>query len=224
MFDLDQLGEVFSTLRRNALRSILTAVGVFWGVFLLIAMVGMGNGLEQGTKKGMRGLATNSLYIWGQRTSEPFAGMQPGRYVRLTLEDAEALRSVVGVKVVAPRVSLGGRRATQGVKRGEKEASATIMGDVPNYLTIQPMEIDGRFINVLDMEHRRKVAVIGSRIRELLFKKDEDPIGEQINVGGVDFLVVGVFETTKTGDSGARHAATVYTPLTTFQRSLTKWP
>jgi putative ABC transport system permease protein len=221
MFDLDRFREVLDTLRRNAVRTLLTAVGVFWGVFMLIVMVGMGNGLESGTKKGMRGLATNSLYIWGQRTSVPYAGLQPGRRVKLTIEDAEAMAGVPGVAVVAPRVALGGRRATQGVKRGDKEAMATVMGDTPQYRIVKPMEIEGRFINPFDMDQRRKVAVIGTRVRELLFEKGEEPIGESITVAGVDFMVVGVFETAQTGDAGARDAATVYVPLTTFQKALT---
>ncbi len=224
MFDLDRFREVFETMRRNMLRTVLTAVGVFWGVFLLIIMFGMGNGLEAGAKQGMRGLATNSLYIWGQRTSVPFRGMQPGRYVKLTLDDAAALRQVPGVAVVAPRVGLGGRRSSQAISRGDKSASGEVMGDVPDYLHVQPMEIDGRFINELDMDQRRKVAVIGERVQELLFKEDEQPIGQSITVAGTDFMVVGVFKTTQTGDQGARESSRVYVPLTTFQRALTNSP
>jgi len=224
MIDLDRFHEIGQTMRRNALRTVLTAVGVFWGVFLLVIMVGFGNGLEEGTRKSMSGLATNSLYIWGGRTSVPYRGTTPGRFVRLTLEDAESLATLDGVRVVAPRVSLGGRRATQPVSRGIKSDTFGVMGDTPQYLEVEPMDIEGRFINHLDMEHRRKVAVIGERVREVLFEPDEDPIGEQIDIAGVDFMVVGVFQTQQTGDRGARHAATIYTPLTTFQKALSSSP
>ena len=220
MLDLDTIFEVFQTLRRNKLRTALTAVGVFWGVFLLIVMVGFGNGLETGAKKGMMGTVTNSLFVWGQRTSVPFAGLTPGRRVRLTLDDARALESVAGAGVVAPRVSLGGRRSSQNVTRGNKSGAFSVMGDVPEFLRLEPMAIDGRFINRIDMREHRKVCVIGKRVKELLFAADEDPIEKRIKIAGIDFMVVGVFQTEATGDRGARHAATIYTPLTTFQRAL----
>lgn len=220
MFDLDTFGEVLQTLRRNALRTVLTAVGVFWGVFLLIVMVGFGNGLETGAKKNMMGSVTNSLFMWGQRTSVPFAGLTPGRRVRLTLDDAKALAQVAGVDVVAPRVSLGGRRSSQSVTRGNKTGTFSVMGDVPEFLRVEPMAVHGRFINHLDMVERRKVAVIGKGVVELLYPGGEEPIGATLKIQGIDFMVVGVFETEATGDRGDRQAATIYTPLTTFQRTL----
>jgi putative ABC transport system permease protein len=223
--DFDRFEEVIGTLRRNLLRTTLTAIGVFWGVFLLIVMVGMGNGLESGTKKSMSGLATNSMYIWGQRTGVPYLGMSPGRQIKLTMEDADALVLIDGVRTVAPRVSLGGRRSTQAVTRGSKSGDFTVMGDTPDYLAVQPMDVRGRFINRLDMDRRRKVAVVGSRVVKLLFGPEaSDPIGESIQIRGIDFTIVGVFDTTQTGDQGERHAGTVYTPLTTFQKALNPWP
>jgi putative ABC transport system permease protein len=224
MIDLDRFQEIGQTMRRNLLRTILTAVGVFWGVFLLVIMVGFGNGLEAGTRKAMSGLATNSLYIWGGRTSMPYRGQAPGRFVRLTLDDAEALAQLDGVRVVAPRVSLGGRRSTQPVTRGKKSDSFTVMGDTPQYLIVEPMKIEGRFINHRDMVKRRKVVVIGERVREMLFSPKEDPIGESITVQGVDFTVVGVFATEQVGERGTRHASTIYCPLTTFQKALSNSP
>ena len=109
MFDLDNWIEIGSTLRRNALRTALTAVGVFWGVLMLIVMVGFGNGLQGGVQNDMAGLATNSLYVWGERTALPFAGLSPGRYVKLTRADALALEhEIPQIDAVAPR---GRRRA-----------------------------------------------------------------------------------------------------------------
>jgi putative ABC transport system permease protein len=225
VLDFDRFEEVLGSLRRNLLRTTLTAIGVFWGVLLLIVMVGMGNGLETGAKKSMSGLATNSMYIWGQRTSVPFQGMSPGRRVRLTLEDAEALGKMEGVRLVAPRVSLGGRRSTQAVTRGTKTGNFTVMGDTPEYLIVQPMEIRGRFVNKLDMDRCRKICVVGTQVVKELFGKDaEDPIGDTIQVRGIEFTIVGVFETNQTGDRGERHASTIYTPLTTFQKALNPWP
>ncbi|RLB66139.1 MAG: ABC transporter permease [Deltaproteobacteria bacterium] len=224
MIDLDLFGEIFSTLRRNAMRTALTAIGVFWGVLLLIVMVGFGNGLETGTRNSMSGLVTNSMYIWGQRTSVPYRGQSPGRFVRMTMDDVKALQPLPGVDVVAPRVSLGGRRATQSVTRGEKTGSFEVMGDTPEYLRLQPMDIHGRFVNHIDMVRKRKVTVIGSRVAEVLFPGGDEPIGQSIKIKGIDFMVVGVFRTRQTGERGARHAATVYTPLTTFQKALSSSP
>jgi putative ABC transport system permease protein len=191
---------------------------------LLIVMVGFGNGLEDGTRQGMSGLATNSLYIWGQRTSVPYLGQSPGRFVRLTIDDADALARHEGVDVVAPRVSLGGRGGANAVSRGTKSDSFEVMGDVPEYLRLEPMDIDGRFVNRLDMRERRKVAIIGSRVAEVLFAKGEDPMGQSIRIKGVEFTVVGTFESRQMGERGARHAATIYIPLTTFQKALSASP
>ena len=224
MFDFDFFLEIGGTMRRNALRTVLTAVGVFWGVLLLLVMMGFGNGLEAGARSSMSGLVTNSIYIWGQRTSVPYLGQGPGRYVRLTLDDAVALEGIDGVDLVAPRVSLGGRRGSQAVTRGTKSEAFEVMGDTPGYLRLQPMRIHGRFINQLDMKQRRKVAVIGSRVAEVLFARGEEPVGAAIQIKGVEFMVVGVFDTLQSGERGAQHAATVYTPLTTFQKVLSTEP
>jgi putative ABC transport system permease protein len=224
MIDLDLFGEIFSTMRRNGMRTALTAIGVFWGVLLLIVMVGFGNGLATGTRNSMSGLVTNSMYIWGQRTSVPYRGQSPGRFVRMTMDDVKALQPLPGVDVVAPRVSLGGRRASQSVTRGDKTGTFEVMGDTPDYLRLQPMDIQGRFINQIDMTRKRKVTVIGSRVAEVLFPGGDEPIGESIKIKGIDFMVVGVFKTRQTGERGARHAATVYTPLSTFQKALSSSP
>jgi putative ABC transport system permease protein len=221
MLDLDHWHEILSTLRRNALRTALTAIGVFWGVFMLIVMVGFGNGLERGVHKSMSGLATNSIYIWGQRTSVPYDGLSPGRYVGLTIEDAESLYEIAGVTLVAPRVSLGGRRSASVVTRNGKSGDFSVMGDLPAYLQVQPMTfLEGRFLNELDVRKTRKVAVIGTRVAEGLFNPGEPVVGGSISIKGIEFVVVGLFASRQTGDRGEDHAATVYTPLTTFQRAL----
>lgn len=218
MWGLEHFGEVLGTLRRHILRTSLTAVGVFWGVFLLVLMVGFGNGLETGMRKGMSGWATNSMFVWGERTSTAHKGMGPGRYVRLTLDDAAALRRVPGVSLVAPRVQLGGHRGNGSVTRGEKSGEFTVMGDEPDIRLVQPMDIQGRFLNHLDVERRRKVVVIGPLVQQALFADHEEPIGESITIGSIDFMVVGTFKSRQTGDSRERHEVTVYMPLSTFQK------
>ena len=186
MFDLDQWQEIFSTMRRNALRTTLTAVGVFWGVLMLVVMVGFGNGLETGVQKDMAGLATNSFYVWGGRTSIPFEGMQPGKWVEIRSTDAPLLLAgIPEIEAIAPRASLGGRGGSLPVVRKEKSGSFTINGDVPDLRRIQPMTmLQGRFLNELDMEKHWKVAVIGENVLAGLFAPGENPIGESINIKG----------------------------------------
>lgn len=215
----DHFREVFSTLRRNVLRTTLTAIGVFWGVFLLVMMVGFGNGLETGTVQSMSGWATNSMFVWGDRTTVAFDGLSPGRQVRLNLEDADALRRVEGVGVVSPRARLSGRRGTTTATRAGKTVEVHVMGDDPAFQNVKPMTVDGRFLNQLDMNRRRKVAVIGSHVREALFP-GEDPIGQSLTVRGLEFSIVGVSHSKQKGDESKRDDATVYTPLTTFQQAL----
>jgi len=222
--DVDQMLEIGSTLRRNAMRTVLTAVGVFWGVFLLILMVGMGNGLESGVQKSMGRMTTNSFYIWGQRTSVPFRGQTPGRRIRLTMDDATALAQTEGVQIIAPRVSLGGRRATQPVTRDDKSGSFSIYGDTPERFRVYPVILEGRFINPIDMDRKRKVCVIGATVVEQLFAPDENPVGQAITIQGSEFTVVGTFTTEATGDTGDRDAKMIHIPLTTFQKALSNTP
>ena len=226
MFDLDNWIEIWSTLRRNALRTALTAVGVFWGVLMLIVMVGFGNGLQGGVQKDMAGLTTNSLYVWGERTALPFDGLSPGRYILLTRADALALEHAIPqIDAVAPRVSLGGRGGGDTVTRGDRSGTFNVSGDVPSYIRIQPENVVfGRFLNELDLEGRRKVVVIGNHVAEVLFPSVADPIGQSIRIKGTEFLVIGVFRPMATGDRGDRMGNTIHTPLTTFQQALRPEP
>jgi len=226
MFDLDGWQEILSTLRSNVLRTVLTAVGVFWGVFMLIAMVGFGNGLQSGVHKEMGGLAEKSVFVWGDRMTLPYAGIQPGKWIEITRADGTALESQIpDIDVVAPRASLNGRGQGDVVTRGDKSGAFSIMGDVPSYLRIQPEVItSGRFIDQLDIDRHRKVAVIGNRVAEILFPPGKEPVGESIRIRGMDFLVVGVFHTEIVGDRGDRFANTIHTPLSTFQQVLNPVP
>src|SRR5688572_2438366 len=109
MFDLDHWQEVLSTLRKNPLRTVMTAWGVFWGTFMLVLMLGFGNGLEQGVQRNMLGFAPNNVYMWGNNTSKPFKGIPVGRWVRLDVDDiTEIKKSVRELDAIAPRIQLGG--------------------------------------------------------------------------------------------------------------------
>ncbi|WP_434419248.1 ABC transporter permease [Nannocystis pusilla] len=221
MLDVDRWQEIWGTLRRNRLRAVLTACGVFWGVFMLIVMLGFGHGLSEGVRRGMAGFASNSMYVWPQRTLMPHDGLAPGRFVRLTLDDAAAVRAGVrGIRVVAPRNELGGgRRGAANVRRGGKTGSFRVAGEIAEIELIQPVVLErGRFLNPLDLAERRKVVVIGAAAREQLFAPGEDPIGASIEIRGAYFMVVGVFRSPQTGDEAERHNTTLFVPLTTYAR------
>ena len=197
MFDRDSWQEIFHTLKKNKLRTFLTAFGVFWGIFMLIIMLGSGNGLENGVTSGMGGFASNSFFVWAERTSMPYKGFPRGRFFNFRNDDIQALRdNIPEIEYIAPKIrgwSVGD--GTNNTIRKDKTGAFSIMGEYPVWIKIDPMEmIEGRFINELDIEEARKVAVIGTRVREVLFEPDENPIGDHIRIQGVYFKVIGVFK------------------------------
>ncbi len=221
MFDLDHLQEIWTALAKNRLRTFLTAFGVFWGIFLLMLLLGSGNGLKNGIDAGFSGVATNSFFVWGMRTSKPFAGLLAGRAIEFTNADVEELRrQVPEAKVIAPRLQLGGFRGGATATRGIHTGAYRIMGDMPEIATIQSLSVTrGRFLNRLDLEEKRKVAVIGTRVREVLFDKEEEPIGEGIRINGVEFQVIGLFRSRQTGNDGEQDAETIFVPFSTYQQA-----
>ncbi len=221
LFDLDHWQEIRIALMRNRLRTALTAFGIFWGIFLLMVMLGSGSGLRNGVMQDFGGGATNSFFIWTQRTQKPFAGMPAGRRIQLTNADVQAIRDKVQeVEVVAARNQLGGFAGGNNVTRGRKAGAFSVMGDHPEIQRIQSLEIEvGRFLSPIDIDERRKVAVIGTRVREVLFERGEEPIGASIVIQGVYFQVVGVFKSAQSGDDADRDAQTLFVPFTTFQRA-----
>ena len=217
MLDWDTWQEVWATLRENKLRAFLTALGVFWGVFLLILMLGIGNGLERGVIRNLSGLTNYSVYVWPQRTSLPFKGLKPGRYVRLNDADIAAVGRTPGVEHVAPRLSLGNWRGPQVVSYGAKKAAFTVMGDSPQFAFVEPLISSyGRFINQRDMTEERKVVVLGQEAHKTLFGS-ADPIGKYVQIKRVYFQVVGVVGTRKSGDEADKILSSVYVPFSTFQ-------
>jgi putative ABC transport system permease protein len=221
LFDLDHWREIAVALGKNKLRTGLTAFGVFWGIFLLVVTLGSGTGLENGVTAGFRGTATNSFFLWTQRTSKPWRGMPPGRAIQMNNEDVVALRQQVPeLEIVAPRNQLGGYMGNNNVSRGTKSGAFGVMGDQPEILRIEALDlVAGRFLNPYDLEERRKVAVIGTGVRDVLYAPGEDVLGTQIKVQGVYFKVVGMFKSQRSGDEAERENQAVYVPFTTFQQA-----
>jgi putative ABC transport system permease protein len=218
--NLDRWREVLQALRRNPLRTTLTACGVFWGVFMLVAMLGFGNGLERAVMQSMGSWAANTVFVWTEQTSKAYAGRQPGRRVVLREDDMEALRTRVrGVELVVPRNTAGGWGGNTLVSRNGRSDNYSVNGDLPEYELLEPLVFErGRFLDPGDVRDRRKVAVIGARVREHLFLPGEDPIGQTIRLGTAELTVVGVFHSTASGSQADWQNGRVFIPRTTFAR------
>jgi len=220
IFDLDKWHEIYFALRKNPLRTFFTAFGVFWGIFMLIIMMGAGEGLYNGAKAGMGGMATNSIFMWTQNTSMPYKGFQRGRYYRFNNDDTQALMDKIPeIDVVAPRLQGWGGEGNNNVVRGERTGGYNIQGDYPAINLIDPVTINsGRFINDFDLQEKRKVAVLGVRVVNDLFKPNENPLGEYIQIQGVYFRVIGTFQSIKGDHQADRDNQSIFIPFTTLQK------
>lgn len=221
MFDLDKWEEIWLTMMQHKLRTALTAFGVFWGIFMLVILLGAGNGLRNGAMQNFD-IAKNAVFAWTAETTVPFDGFDAGRSIQLDNEDLAALRRLDEVDIIAPRLQVGNRFSGQAlpIVRGDKSVAFAIMGDAPEFLEIKPYILEqGRFLNQFDMQRTRKVAVIGRRVRDELFDPEENPIGDYVRIGGVPFQVVGVFDTRVMGEQAINELQTVHIPLSTAQRT-----
>ncbi|MCP3931989.1 MAG: ABC transporter permease [Bacteroidetes bacterium] len=190
MFDKDKWQEIFGTMRKHKLRTALTALGVFWGIFMLVFVLGMGKGLENGVFKDFGARAKNVMYVWAGRTSKPYKGFRAGRRARLTLEDVIAIKNnIPEVETVAPRLTLGNML----IIHKDKSENYQVRGELTDMIRIEPLVMkEGRYINENDVAENRKIAVIGTRVKEVLFG-EKNCLGEYIRVRGIEFRVVGVF-------------------------------
>lgn len=223
IFDPDLWQEIFHTLKKNKLRTFMTAFGVFWGIFMLIIMLGSGTGLENGVNSGMGNFATNSMFVWTQRTSIPYKGFPRGRYFNFRNDDIDALKTnIPEIQYLAPKIQgWSAGDGTNNTTRKDKSGAFSIMGEYPEWNRIDPVEmLGGRFLNIKDIEERRKVAVIGTRVQEVLFEPGEDPVGEYIQLQGVYFRVVGVFKPLNTNiNFGGEKEQSIIIPFTTLQKT-----
>ena len=213
-----ELAQVFL---RNPFRTFLSSLGVGWGLFMILITVGASNGLEKGVKADMGNRVKNSAFIWGKSTSMAYKGYPRKRKIELTSSDVEYLvENATTLQAVAPRNQLGGWRGENNVTHDLKSAACGVFGDVPVYKDIDPVIVtEGRYINQRDLDDRRKVAVIGTRVRQSLFSRDEEVLGSHIQIQGVNFTVVGVFKSQQTGEDAEESENSIFTPYTTFNRA-----
>ena len=221
LFSYDTWQEIYHSLRNNKLRTFLTMIGVAWGMFLYVALLGAAKGMENGFDKLFSGFATNSIFLWAQNTNIPYAGFPKGRTMELNLEDIALLeRKIPEIDYISPQSSKG-NFGTQGelMSRNGKSETYTLNGDFPigNKISEKKL-IFGRYLNDVDIAQSKNVIVIGEEIYKNFFdhKKNENPIGKSINVKGMYFNVIGVFNIKRFGPMESSRAA--YIPLSTYMK------
>ncbi|MDD3788460.1 MAG: ABC transporter permease, partial [Petrimonas sp.] len=219
LFDLDRWYEIWVTITHNKSRSFLTAFGVFWGVFMLVLMVGAGNALQQGITSQVRGFASNSCFFWSQNTTQPYKGFRKNRRWDMLNSDIPVItRNVPEAQYISPM--LFGGSSDKNVFRGDKSGSYQIKGCYPVYDKIEKSEIiKGRYINDIDIAQKRKVCMIGERVYEVLFQTGEDPVGKAIKVNGIYFQVIGVARRMGNVSIGGSTDESVILPFTTMQQA-----
>ena len=220
LFDKDTWQEIFGSIQKNKIRTIITMIGVLWGIFIYIALSGSSKGLDNGFERQFQSIASNSIFVWAQSTSLPYAGYKSERNITLKIQDAEVLKKQVkNIKFIAPRIVAGVFGSAGGsIVRGTKTGTYSVYGEYPEYIKIATSKIydGGRFINQSDIEDDRKVCVIGERTQLELFEEDEDPIGKFISINKINFRVVGVHKFVQGGGFG--DDGDIYIPFTTFKK------
>ncbi|MFY9242627.1 MAG: ABC transporter permease [Polaribacter sp.] len=213
LFDSDTWQEIYGSIRKNKVRTSITIIGVLWGIFLLVVLLGAARGMENGFKKIFGDFATNSVFVWTQSTDTPFKGFQKGRTFRLKMNDIEALKTEYAdeIKLLAPR-----NQTNNLIVHNFKSGNFQVSGDYPVLDQIQKKNlIYGRFINENDILSSAKVTVISEDMYKQLFDKGVMPIGEYIKINSINYKVIGVY-----GPSNAidLDGDTAYIPFSTFKR------
>jgi putative ABC transport system permease protein len=215
MFDLDTWHEIFSTIKKNRLRTFLTGFSVAWGIFMLIILLGSGRGLENGVRNQFKGSVNNGIWISAGRTTMPYQGYKPGRDIKFTNEDYERVKSTIdGIDVISARSWIN---INNTISYKNEYGNFTISPCHPGYAIIKDVKLEeGRFINDMDLQKYRKVVAISTIVRDALFKNGDNAkaVGKYIKISGVPFKVVGVFSDEGPEDEQRR----VYIPIYTAQR------
>ncbi|MEN8117075.1 MAG: ABC transporter permease [Bacteroidota bacterium] len=209
MFDIDKWQEILATIKKNKLRTFLTGFSVAWGIFMLMILLGSGNGLSNGVAENFMRDAINGMWLWSGRTSIPYHGMKEGRQIQFTNADYDILKDLKGIENTSGRYYINGNHFAYGNEHGDYTA-VTCHPDLRSTENIEIVE--GRFVNQVDISQTRKTVVLGKDIYDALFK-DEEAIGEYVRVNNIPFKVVGICK-----ESGGTRHRRAYIPVTTAQR------
>jgi putative ABC transport system permease protein len=209
MFDIDKWQEILSTIKKNKMRTFLTGFSVAWGIFMLMILLGSGNGLSNGVQQNFMNDAINGMWLWSGKTTIPYKGMKEGRQINFTNADFDILNDLEGTEFVSGRYFIGGNNFSYGNEHG----TYTAITCHPDLQQVEAIKIvEGRFINEIDLKQARKSVVLGKDIYDALFK-EKQAIGEYIRVNNIPFKVVGICQE----GGGTRHR-NAYIPVSTGQR------
>ena len=224
MFNRDRWKEIIEVLTGNLFRSIATAFGVFWGIFILIILLAAGNGFEKGVKLDFDGIATNTMFMWTRTVTKSYKGLPKGREYNFKLADVETIKeNVQHLRFVSPRNQLGGFRGTNNVIRGINAGAYNVYGDYPEIIKQEPMDITaGRFLNYSDINEKRKVAVIGEGVKAGLYDKNEDVLGTYIKISGVSFMVIGTYDKKSSDGDEEENQNQIFVPFTSFSQAFNR--
>ena len=213
LFDSDTWQEIYGSIRKNKVRTSITIIGVLWGIFLLVVLLGSARGLENSFNKLFGNFATNSVFVWTQSTDTPFKGFQEGRRFLLTMNDIDALKSEYSdeIKLLAPR-----NQTNNLIIKDFKSGNFRVSGDYPILDEIQKKKLlYGRFLNQNDIATIAKVAVISEDMYKQLFEKDAFPIGQYLKINSISYKVIGVYKPSSTINFDGDCA---YIPFSTFRK------
>ena len=213
MFDLDRWDEIFETIRKNKLRTFLTGLSVASGIFILVILLGIGEGMRNGIAREFEQDAANLMLVYPGMTSKEYKGLNPGRRIQFKNEDYDQILRLYGNKLDKSAALY--QQWGQVLTYGKESGSYQVYGSFPSYQVLENNTLTtGRFINIPDLDNSEKNMVIGQRIKLDLFK-DEDPIGKYVQVSGVNFKIVGVY----TDPGGEREESRAIIPITTAQKA-----
>jgi putative ABC transport system permease protein len=220
IFDRDTWDEIFESISKNRTRTIITTIGVFWGIFIYLALAGSAKGLENGFDEAFSGLSKNSMGLWAQSTSIPYKGFEEGRNPVFQLSDVDYIKDrIPEIQYISPGLQRGAFSGSPPlVVRGLKSDNFNLFGNFPDQANISVIKIfdGGRYINDEDIKYERKIAVIGEGTQERLFDQGENPIGEYIRINDINFKVVGVEKFSEGSGFGSDSDITI--PYTTFAK------
>jgi len=215
VFSIDQWQEILQAIRANKVRTFATAFGVFWGILMLILLLGAGQGLQNGIQRSMLLDAINSIWIIPSRTSMPYQGMPAGREHPFIEEDLDSVsENIQGIDLMSAENRLMGQ---YDVQYNNRSTNFEVFGAGSEYFGIKVTQkvTNGRSINPLDDREGRKVALIGNRVAEIVFPPGIDPVGEYLQIKDINFRVVGVFRFESS--AGMDQSQRIYIPFSTFQ-------
>ena len=213
LFDKDTWQEIFSSIRKNKMRTGITIIGVMWGIFLLVVLLGAAKGVENKFNQLFGNFATNSVFVWAQSTSKPFKGFQEGKRLTLKMSDLDNIKNEIeGLEFVVPR------HQTQALAVNNfKSGNFGIFGDYPELDKVEKKDlVYGRFINDNDIKEKKKVCVIEEEIYKQLFDKDVYPIGTYIKINNINYNIIGMYKDGQVGGGGPQ--GNIHIPFTTFQQ------